>query len=93
MAISTDRIVIQVTPEQKRHFTRRAKASGLNISEFMRRAAEGFRDDSPKDEELEELLARVDTAGKESIAIIDDTLEFIAASNKRITRIEQRKGR
>lgn len=89
---ATERIVVQVTPQQKRSFARQAKSVGLNISEFMRRAAQNFRD-APEDAELAALLAKADQAAKESIVMIDDAIAFIEASNKRIARLGRVKSR
>ena len=89
---ATARIVVQVTPEQKRNIAKLAKAAGLSVSELMRRAAEGFRH-VPEDGELEALLARTEDVARESIALIDETLAFVAASNERIAAIEAGKQR
>ena len=87
MAAATERIVVQVTPAEKRSIVKSAEKSGLNLSEFMRRAAKGFRN-APGDKELEGLLERAEDAAKESISLIDDALAFVAASEKRIAELE-----
>jgi uncharacterized protein (DUF1778 family) len=87
-SIATERIVVQVTPKQKQHLIEQAKISGLNVSEFIRRAAERFRN-APEDQELEELLIQAERAAKESMALIDETLAFVAASEKRLKKLER----
>jgi uncharacterized protein (DUF1778 family) len=88
MATATQRIVVQVTPEQKRQLAQQAESSGLNVSEFVRRAAERFRN-APEDQELEALLQQAERAAKESIALIDETLAFVAASEKRLKKLDR----
>jgi hypothetical protein len=87
MPAATERIVVQVTLAEKRSITKSAEKSGLNLSEFMRRAAKGFRN-APEDGELESLLDRAERATKESISMIDDALAFLAASEERIAELE-----
>ena len=87
-----ERIVIQVTPAEKESIVKRAEKARLNISEFMRRAAKSFRN-GPEDQQLSALLARAEKAARESIAMMDETLAFVAASDKRIAKLESRKGK
>ena len=61
------------------------REAGLNVSEFVRRAATGVADD---DDELLGLLDRTERAAKEGIALIDDAVDFVKASNVRIARME-----
>ena len=41
--MKTERLVILVTPEQKRALAHRAKALDLSVAELVRRSAEGLR--------------------------------------------------
>ena len=83
MAAATERIVVQVTPVQKRAIASTAKRLGLNVSELMRQAAQGF---TPSDDEeyINALIWRVDASTKEANDALDDALSFVAESNKRI---------
>lgn len=92
MPSAIERIVIQVTPAEKQSIVKRAEKARLNISEFMRRAAKSFHN-IPEDQQLSSLLDRAEKAAKESIAMIDDTLTFVAASDRRIAKLELRKGK
>jgi phosphate uptake regulator len=83
MAVATERIVVQVTPTQKKAISSAAKRLGLNVSELMRQAAQGFQ---PKtdDDDMEALLERVNASTREANNALDDALAFVKASNKRI---------
>jgi len=85
MASASERLVVQLTAKEKREIRRRARDAGLNVSEFVRRAATGAAD---MDAELLGLLDRAERAAKEGIAMIDDALGFVKASNVRIARME-----
>ena len=80
MATATERIVVQVTPQQKANIAGTAKQLGLNISDFMRRAAENFRA-APEDRDLEALLRQVEMSTQQANQAIDH------ASNSRSLEI------
>lgn len=84
MATASERIVVQVTAVQKRAIANTAKRLGLNVSELMRQAAQGF---TPSEDEREilTLVDRVNASTKEANDALDDALSFVAESNKRIT--------
>jgi hypothetical protein len=88
MGTATERIVVQVTASQKKSIASTAKRLGLNTSELMRRAAEGF---APAEDErqIEALLERVGRSTQEANAAMDDALAFVAESNKRIQALEE----
>jgi hypothetical protein len=87
MAAATARIPVLVTIQAKARIAKLAKESGLSMGEFLRRAAESFR----PDDETEILNSMIDqmikTTNRASEAI-DDALEFIDASNKRMAALE-----
>lgn len=87
MATATEHIPVLVTAEEKARIAKLAKDSGLSMGEFLRRAAESFR----PDDETEILNGMIDqmikTTNRASDAI-DDALEFIDASNKRMAALE-----
>jgi hypothetical protein len=83
VATATERIVVQVTKAQKHAIAQSAKRLGLNVSELMRQAAQGFT--PPEDEqEVLALVERVNASTKEANDALDDALSFVAESNKRI---------
>ena len=89
MATSTERIPVLVTPMEKGKIARMAKAAGLSMGEFLRRAASSYR--SSEDEEV--LLGMIDQMNKTTArasASIDGALKFVEASNKRIAAMERK---
>ena len=83
MATATERIVVQVTTVQKRAIAQTAKRLGLNVSELMRQAAQGFTP-SDGEQEILALVERVIASTKEANDALDDALSFVVESNKRI---------
>lgn len=82
-------ITLHVTAEEKRYIARMAKAAGISLEEFTRRAATSYipLEKVAMLEKLTELLnkstARADSA-------IDDALAYVEASNMRIGTMENR---
>ena len=80
---ANERIVVQVTAVQKRAIADTAKRLGLNVSELMRQAAQGFT--PPEDEqEILALVERVNASTKEASDALRDALSFVEESNRRI---------
>lgn len=88
MAVATERIVVQVTPTQKKAIASTARRLGLNVSELMRQAAQGFQPKSD-DGDLDALIERVNASTKEANDALDDALAFVQESNKRIEVMEK----
>lgn len=90
MAAATKRIPILVTPAEKKEIARAAKAAGLSMGEFLRRAAAAFR---PTDDEqtLDGMIRQMAKTTARASAAIDEALAFVAASNKRIRMLEAKK--
>ena len=91
MSTATERIPILVTSQEKERIVKRASEAGLSTGEFLRRAAASF---SP-DDDAEMLLGMIDqmikTTAKASAAI-DDAMQFVDASNKRMALLEDSLG-
>lgn len=90
MATATERIVVQVTPQQKANIAGTAKRLGLNVSDFMRRAAENFRA-APEDRDLEALLRQVGMSTQQANQAIDHALASVAESEQRLAVLETSK--
>jgi hypothetical protein len=89
MATATERIPVLVTPMEKGQIAKMAKAAGVSMGEFLRRAASSYR--SSEDDKV--LLGMIDQMNKTTArasASIDDALKFVEASNKRIAAMEQK---
>lgn len=80
---ASSRLVVLLSPADKRAVRRRAQALGMNVSEYVRAMTTGDVDAV----ELE-LLARTKDAAEQSIAMIDETLAFVNASNARMAVME-----
>ena len=87
MAAAVERIVVQATPKDKKAIAAKAKKLDLPISELMRRGAFAY-ETSEADAELSALADAAKRAADRAGASIDDALDFIAASNKRIAAME-----
>jgi hypothetical protein len=87
MAAAVERIVVQATLQDKKAITAKAKKLNLPVSELMRRGAFAYEADETHGE-LAALADAAKDAANRAGAAIDDALEFIAASNRRIGVME-----
>ena len=89
MATATERIPVLVTTEEKGRIAMLAKAAGLSMGEFLRRAAASFR---PNDDDqiLEGMIDQMNKTTIQANAAIDKALAYVAASNKRIAAMERK---
>lgn len=85
---ATERISVLVTAAEKRRIAKRAKAAGLSMGEFFRRAADAFRP-ADDDEVMERLIDQMASSTARASAALDRALAFVEASNKRIARMER----
>lgn len=84
---AVERIVVQATAQDKQAIAAKAKKLDLPISELMRRGAFAY-ESGEADAELSALADAAKGAADRAGAAIDDALDFIAASNKRIEAME-----
>jgi hypothetical protein len=84
---AVERIVVQATATDKRSIAAKAKRLDLPVSELMRRGAFAY-EPSDTDGELAALADAAKSAADRAATAIDDALDFIAASNKRIKAME-----
>jgi len=87
MASAVQRIVVQATTQDKKAIAAKAKKLDIPISELMRRGAFAY-ESSEADAELGALADAAKGAADRAGAAIDDALDFIEASNKRIAAME-----
>lgn len=87
MPAAIERIVVQATPQEKKAIAAKAKKLGLTLSELMRRGATAYRSDETN-EQLGALADAAKAAAARAGAAIDDALDFIQASNRRIAALE-----
>lgn len=87
MAAAIERIVVQTTAQDKKAITEKAKKLDLPIAELMRRGAFAY-ESTEADAELAALADIAKGAADRAGAAIDDALDYIDASNKRIAAME-----
>ena len=87
MAAAVQRIVVQATTQDKKAIAAKARKLDIPISELMRRGAFAY-ESSDADAELGALADAAKGAADRAGAAIDDALDFIEASNKRIVAME-----
>ncbi|MDE1947959.1 MAG: hypothetical protein KGL43_13510 [Burkholderiales bacterium] len=87
MATAVERIVVQVTAQDKKAIVAKAKRLDLPISELMRRGAFAY-ESNETDAELAALADAAKGAADRAAGAIDEALAFIDASNKRIAAME-----
>jgi hypothetical protein len=89
MATATERIPILVTKADKAKFSRKAKASGLSISEFARTAMDRY---DPADEDEHEALGRMLEHIKQGTAeaekALGEAIDYCSASEARLRELE-----
>ncbi len=87
---ATERIRVLVTASEKAQIAKMAKAAGLSMGEFLRRAAASFRP-LEDDRVLEGMIDQMNKTTAQASAALDKALAFVEASNKRIRAMERRK--
>ena len=92
MASAVQRIVVQATVQDKRLIAAKAKKLDIPVSELMRRGAFAYQT-AEADDELGVLADAARGAAERAGAAIDDSLAFIAASNKRIDAMQAKAGK
>ena len=86
-ATAVERIVVQATAKEKKAITAKAKKLGLPVSELMRRGASAYTT-TDDDAELGALADAAKAAADRAGNAIDDMLEYVEASEKRIAAME-----
>lgn len=89
MATATERIPVLVTSTEKGQIAKMAKAAGLSMGEYFRRAAAAFQ---PTEDQkmLEGMIDQMNKTTAQANAAIDQALAFVEASNKRIAIMERK---
>lgn len=89
---ASERIVVQATAQEKRAITAKARQLDLPVAELMRRGAAAYRAES-SDDLIDALADSAREAVERASAAIDESLDFVAASNARIALMEARPAR
>jgi uncharacterized protein (DUF1778 family) len=86
---ATARIPLQLEPSEKLAITKKARAHGVSVNDYVRSAVRSFDPESLRDEEIDSLLSQVKISTQRAEAALDDALTFIDASQKRIAEMER----
>jgi hypothetical protein len=87
MAAATERVPVLMTPAEKKRLVSKARKAGLTTGEYMRRAAEGFQP-SEDEQALTSMIDEMNKATERAAQAIDEAMAFVAASNRRIEKME-----
>ncbi len=87
MAVANERIPVLVTKEQKIRLIKKATSVRLGVGEFMRRAAEAYEPEAD-DKMLDGLIGQIQKTTAEASKALDAALAFVAASERRIAKME-----
>ena len=90
MAANTSRIPVLVSEDEKVRITTAAQAAGLSVGQFMRGAAAVYRPGDPDERALAAMIEQMNLATERAERAIDKALDFVAASNARIERLERK---
>jgi hypothetical protein len=90
MPTATERIPVLVTKQDKTRFEKKAKTFGFpSISEFARRAMNGFNPNTTEEEAaFDALLKTIKEGTREAEKQLDHTLAVCDASNRRMAAID-----
>jgi hypothetical protein len=84
---ATERVPVLMTAIEKKRVVAKAKKAGLKTSEFMRLAASNYQPNSDE-KALEAMIEQMNKATDNTSKVIDKALASVAASNKRIIKME-----
>jgi len=84
MSAAIDRIVVQISPAEKKSLVAKAKRLDLTLSELMRRGVTAYSAPEQEERDLALLVERVRSSTKEAEAVLEDALKFVKASNARM---------
>ncbi len=79
-----------MTQAEKDRIVRKAMEAGLSTGEYMRRAASSFRPDE-QEPLLEGLIDQMLKATDRAEKAIDDAIDFVEISNRRIAAMQARR--
>ena len=87
---ATARVPVLMTETEKSDLAQRAAEAGLSMGEFLRRAAEAFH---PNDDDalLDQMIDQMAKATERAEQAIDETLAFVAESNRRMDELDSRR--
>lgn len=76
---ATARLVVQMTPQEKRALDSRAKRAGVPTAEFVRRSLNASDDIGEHREEIEAMLAALEATAPQVLQSVDAAMASVAA--------------
>ena len=83
---ATERVVILMTPQEKRHLESRAKQAKSSVGEFVRRSIDAFDPDDERLEEIEALLGVLQRSNEEALAALAEAEREVKATREHFAR-------
>jgi hypothetical protein len=78
---ASERVVILMTPQEKRRLELRARQASASVGEFVRRSIDAFDpEDDARMEEIEALLAVLQRSNQEALAALADAERELQAT-------------
>lgn len=77
---ATERVVVLMTPEDKRALEERAKAAGISVGELVRRAVEAYDPAGEEAEQVDAMLRHIKQMGEEILAGLDAATAQVRAT-------------
>ncbi len=85
---ATARLVVQMTPQEKRALDSRAKRAGVPTAEFVRRRLNAADDLGENREEIESLLAALEAMAPQVLQSVDSALSSTAAMSAKLDEMK-----
>lgn len=83
----TARIPLQLEPGEKEALVRRAKAAGIPVNEYARRALRAFDPETLVEEQIAAVLKELDASTSRAERSLDSALATISLSKKRLRKL------
>ena len=83
---ATARLVVQMTPQEKKALDAKAKRAGIPVSEFVRRRLDADDLDGQR-EEIEILLAGLEARAPAILSVVEDAIATAAALSAAIDAV------
>lgn len=79
---ATERVVILMTPQEKRHLETRARQAKASVGEFVRRSIDAFDPDDERLDDIDALLGALQRSNEEALAALAEAEREIKATRE-----------
>jgi hypothetical protein len=80
VSAATERVVVLMTPADKRSLEEKAKAAAISVGEFVRRAVEVYDPAGEETEQIEAMLRHIEKMGQEILSGLDAATEQVRST-------------